>query len=258
MTAKPVEIVNLDCPKYNKSKARNANINLPKHPFRAVFVGSSNSGKTNVLVNLMLKHLAFDKCFIICPNASIQPKYLLLKDKMAEVDEAVKKQLLKKVAEYNRTHKTKKIDPDLVEVDPICEFHEEMPLDLLDQLDPKNQNLVIFDDCVLANKSEQKIIDDLYVKGRHRNTSVISLVQSFYRASRISRLQCNWFLLFHSVSKAELTKLHRECGSNVPRELFVNRILEATKPRYSFVSIDLDSEKPYKQSDFISELFPEH
>ena len=255
MTAKPVEIVNLDCPKYNKSKARNANINLPKHPFRAVFVGSSNSGKTNVLVNLMLKHLAFDKCFIICPNASIQPKYLLLKDKMAEVDEAVKKQLLKKVAEYNRTHKTKKIDPDLVEVDPICEFHEEMPLDLLDQLDPKNQNILVFDDCLLNSRRDQEIMCNAFVRGRHRNTSVITLAQSFYKVPRVLRLQANWFVIFHSTNQNELVKLHRECGSNIDKKEFVETIMNEIKPRYHFVTIDLDDPHPYRRMNFVDHLF---
>ena len=181
----------------------------------------------------------------------------MLKDKMNEIDEAVEEQIMKQVDKYNRTHKKTKIDKSTVEVDPIMEFHESIPDNLLESLDPSNQNLIIFDDMVLSDRRSQDIMSNIFVKGRHHNCSVITLVQSFYRVPRVLRLQANWFVLFHSVSHAEIAKLHRECGSNVPRKLFIERILEVTKPRYSFVSIDLDDEQPYRKMNFIDPLFPE-
>ena len=258
---KAVNIVNLDHPKYNGPPSRSINENTPKHPFRCICVASSNAGKTNWCVNMLLKHLAYDKCHVICPNCDIQPKYLMLKDQMQSIDDAVESKIMKQVRAYNRTHRKqgRMIDSASIHalIDPIMEFHESIPDDLLEQLDPSKQNLVVFDDCLLANKREQELMASIFVRGRHQNCSIITLVQSFYRVPRVLRLQCNWFLLFHSVSEAEVSKLYRECGSNIPRKLFISRIMEATKPKYSYVSIDLDGEKPYKKMNMIDPLFPE-
>ena len=250
-----VNIANLDSAKYTQLKNRHLNPNLPKAPWRGIFTAQSSGGKTNALVNLLLRNdFPFDRLYIICPNVHFQPKYLMLKDIMEELDESVKKETLKKVAEYNRKHK-KQIDESSLEFEPIAQFHDTVPLDLLDTLDKDKMNLVVFDDLVLANKDEQKIIDSLYVKGRHKNCSVVQLVQSFYRASRISRLQCNLFIIFHSTSKSELVKLHKEMGLNIDKKTFVDTIMEKTLPQYSFVVIDLDHEVPFRCSDFTTNLF---
>ena len=254
---KAVSIYNLDNPKYHKNKARVINENLPKHPFRGVFVGASNSGKTNVLVNLLLKHLAFDKCYLFCPSATCQPKYLMLKDEFEKLDKKIESDIRRKIAEFNRTHRDKKIDSRNLEIDPITEFEEDIPTDLLDMLDPEKQNLICFDDMILHDKKKQDIINSLYVRGRHKNASVLNLVQSYYRCQRLQRLQCNFFLLFHPLGAREIGMIHSDVGCNVPKKVFIERILDETKSPYSFVVIDLDSKCPYRKSDFKTPLFGE-
>ena len=250
-----VNIKNLDSSKYNNLKNRHLNPNLPKAPYRGIFVGSSNAGKTNLLCNLLLRDdFAYDKLFIICPNVNIQPKYLMLKDIFEKVDENIKKDTMKKVNEYNKKHKVE-IDPESIDLDPVAEFYEEVPTDLLEKLDGSKMNLIVLDDLILANKQQQGIIDSLYIKGRHSNASVLQLCQSFYRASRISRLQCNLFILLHSTSKAELVKLHKECGLNIDKKQFCDVILRKLEPQYSYIVIDLDSSEPFRCSDFTQPLF---
>ena len=51
----------------------------------------------------------------------------MLAEKMAEVDEKIKKEIQRKIRAYNRRHPDDMIDPDSIEVDPICEMFEEMP-----------------------------------------------------------------------------------------------------------------------------------
>jgi len=248
-------IKNLDSSKYNNLKNRHLNPNLPKAPYRGIFVGSSNAGKTNLLCNLLLRDdFAYDKIYIICPNVNIQPKYLMLKDIFEKVDENVKKDTMKKVNEYNKKHKVE-VDPESIDFDPIAEFMEDVPSDLLDRLDQEKMNLIVLDDLVLADKQQQKIIDSLFIRGRHSNASVLQLCQSFYRASRISRLQCNLFILLHSTNRSELTKLHKECGLNVNKNEFCDVIMKELEKPYSFVVGDLDSSVPWRKSDFTQPLF---
>ena len=250
-----VKIQNLDSSKYNNLKNRHLNTNLPKAPYRGILVGSSNAGKTNLLCNLLLRNdFPYDRLFVICPNGEIQPKYRMLKDICETIDEKIHEDTMKQVEEYNRHHK-KKINPGTVQTEPMAEFHEEVPPDLLDRLDEEKMNLIVFDDLVLADKQQQKVIDSVFIRGRHKNCSVLQLCQSFYRASRISRLQCNLFILLHSTSEAELTKLHRECGLNIDKKMFVNKIMKELEPQYSYVVGDLDSSIPWRKSDFMSPLF---
>ena len=250
-----VRIKNLDSSKYNNLKNRHLNPNLPKAPYRGIFVGSSNCGKTNLLCNLLLRDdFAYDRLFIICPNVNIQPKYKMLKDICEKIDEKIKEDTMKKVAEYNRKHKVE-IDPDSVDFEPMAEFLEEVPTDLLDRLDEEKMNLVVLDDLVLCSKQQQNIINELYIRGRHRNCSILQLCQSFYRASRISRLQCNLYILLHSTSKSELVKLHKECGLNVDRKEFCDTISKELEPQYSYIVIDLDHSEPFRKADFVSPLF---
>jgi len=51
-----------------------------KHPFRAVIICRSGSGKTILTLNLLLKYLKYDCIYIICSTVHLQPKYDLICD----------------------------------------------------------------------------------------------------------------------------------------------------------------------------------
>ncbi len=252
---KPVTIRNLDDKSYETRENREHNKLMPKAPYRGIFVGSSNAGKTNALMNLLVEHLPFDRLWVIGPSYD-QPKYMQLKDFFEECDEKIKKETLRRIREYNASHK-RKILPSDVEFRPTALFLETIPPGILDEMDESEMNLVVLDDVILNNKNDVKLFEKLFVRGRHRNCSTIMLVQSFYRTSRLCRLNASWFLLFHPISSSELTMLHRDLGLNIPKDVFVNTILEETKEQFTFCHIDLDSRNVYRKSDFKTPLFSE-
>ena len=53
---------------------------LPQKPFRCLIAASSGSGKTNILIKLLINgELKFDKLYLFARGASItEPKYLFL------------------------------------------------------------------------------------------------------------------------------------------------------------------------------------
>jgi len=233
----------IDTAKYEDNNIKHPNKSFPKHAFRWCFIGSSGSGKTNCLINA-LEHLYYDKLHIICPTATSQPKYKYIDDKHSKEDDSIRKQLVK----INKKYKSN------FDIEDRVSLHESMPEDFLEMLSPEQQNIVIFDDMVCANKKEEKRIVDCFIRGRHKNCSFIYLTQSFYKIPRALRLNCSCFNVFHSVNKSELGQLHRDLGLMTDKKSFVNTISKLIEPQYSFIHINTDSLKPFRTSNMVDEI----
>ena len=48
--------------------ASSDNVYIPKQPFRMIICGPSNCGKTNLVMNLILKYLKFNKLYLYAKN----------------------------------------------------------------------------------------------------------------------------------------------------------------------------------------------
>ena len=94
------------------------------------------------------------------------------------------------------------------------------------ELDDDNQKIVIFDDFVC--EKNQKPLIEYFIRGRHKNCSVIYLSQSYYLTPKDIRLNCSHFC----PSAAETNRMCKEV--NVDKKKF----LRATGEPYSFAYID--------------------
>lgn len=58
--------------------------NIPSHPYRTLFTGTTGSGKTNCMISLLVKSQFlrdfFDIIYIFSPNALIEPEFMLIKE----------------------------------------------------------------------------------------------------------------------------------------------------------------------------------
>src|SRR5207245_438207 len=113
-----------DNPYINKYKC------VPQWPFRFLITGSSGSGKTNLLLNLILQYLYFDKLYIYAKDL-YEPNYNYLQDLC----------------------KTFAADTVFCSTDEIIN---------VDELDANLQNLIIFDDYVTTK--DQRAIEDLFIR----------------------------------------------------------------------------------------------
>src|SRR5277367_2219297 len=97
----------------------------PRWPFRLLICGASGTGKTNILVNLVLQYLTYDKLYVYAKDLR-ESKYAFLQDVFKHFpNEAI----------FSETN-------DIVSVDG---------------LNSSNQNLIIFDDH-LTQKHQGNII----------------------------------------------------------------------------------------------------
>ena len=113
-------IINFDDIIGKKSKTITNNIFCLNHPTNALIFGKTNSGKTNIVMNLIAKNCIYKKIYIYSNN--IDDKYNWLKNKF-------KNDVFIYINEIN-----------------------------FDKIDKKYVNLVIFDDLVFSNKKYRNSI----------------------------------------------------------------------------------------------------
>jgi Poxvirus A32 protein len=203
-----MEIVNLgeyliedECPSIN------LNFLAPKWPFRMLIIGPSGCGKSNLLMNLILKYIYFHKLFLYSKHLE-QPLY-------------------EQFMNATEGHNNFIFDNDVEEIIDI------------DALDADEQNLICFDDFL--TEKNQDIFTNFFIRGRHKNCSVIYLTQSYFSTPKDLRLNCNVFVLFNVRSKRELLEIQKEHATNISKDNFCKLYSEATTEPYSFFVIDKHS-----------------
>jgi len=187
---------------------------LDKLPFRLVCCAPSGSGKTNMILNLVEKFSkgkgTFNSITIITRNKS-EPLYEFLEEK---------------------SNKKVKIEEGL----------ENLPA--LDTFDKDLQHLVIFDDMVLER--DQKLMNEMYIRGRKRGVSVCYLSQSFYKIPKTIRSNCNYFVLLKLGGKRDLNLILSEFELGVTKDQMMEMYEDATKEKFNFILIDVEAEKEKK------------
>ena len=176
---------------------------MPDDTFRMLICGGSGSGKTNLLYHMLMKPLVFyDQIHLYAKNLE-QEKY---------------QNMIKKFNEISKT-----VGYDVL----ICNNNEIVPVE---NMENEAQKIVIFDDFVC--EKNQKPLIDYFIRGRHKNCSVIYLSQSFYGTPKDIRLNCSYFCIYEFPSCNERNLISRELG--VDKEDYVR----ATKKPYSFLYVD--------------------
>ena len=206
-----MKIPNYDTEDDMASNFRQLNNFMPNQCFRILVCGPSGSGKTNTLMHMIYNLLYFDKVYLYAKNLE-QAKYRDLLDMFQPISNE---------AGYDV------IEASNDQIIPVSDLNDD------------NQKLVIFDDFVC-----EKPLIDYFIRGRHKNCSVIYLSQSYYKTPKDIRLNCSHFSIYEFPSANEMALICRE--NSIPKELYE----KATKEPFSFIYID----KPRK---FITKNFNE-
>jgi ABC-type dipeptide/oligopeptide/nickel transport system ATPase component len=198
-----------------KYLTKNHNPYYDKHhiklPFRMVIAGSSGSGKTSTLLNLIHNMPDTFERIHICTKNADEPLYNYLKDKLKDSDF--------KITEGIYTL------PDL------------------DQMDKTQNNLIVLDDLCNESAKSQKPICDYVIRCRKKNCSLIYISQSFYQVPKLIRDNINYLILKQVSSLRNLTCIMREASLGIDKKQLKNIYEDATKDKMSFLLIDLEGPK---------------
>jgi hypothetical protein len=199
-----------------KEKYRNKSELTMQWPFRCLIVGSSSKGKTNVVLNIVLKQLDFDKLYLYYKD-STEDKYQFLISYMTSLE--------KKYNEINED------DEKLIE-------HSTSQSDIVkcDDLDPSKQNLIIIDDMVVEKHQEE--IEDLFIRCRKRKTSIIYQTQNVFRTPQNIKKNCNYIILF-GTTKSEMREIAKVYATDIDFKEFMRIYKEATSEPYGWLLIDM-------------------
>ena len=177
---------------------------MPDDTFRMLICGNSGSGKTNMLYHMLMKPLLFyDQIHLYGKNLE-QQKYQDMISTFDDISQSVGYNVL------------------------VCSNDDIVPVENL--MDDTTQKIVIFDDYV-CDKNQKPLID-YFIRGRHKNCSVIYLSQSFCGTPKDIRLNCSHFCVYEFPSSNERNLISRELG--VDKEQYIN----ATNKPYSFLYVD--------------------
>lgn len=201
-------------------------------PFRAQLVGSTSSGKTFFVVQL-LKHS--DKMF---------------SEKLASVKVFY-------VADQQHYGEMRRYITDI-------EFYKNIPTNLdgiIDSLDNKKHHLFIFDD-LMASLFYNKTLLRLFISAsHHQNISVILLLQSLHLKTQLSRtigLQSDIFVFFNNWrDKQDIRLFSRQVDPDHPRFILDSYIKALTLREYGYLIVNLQHKIADNRFRVVTGVFPE-
>ena len=151
-----------DVDEYSKD-LRQGNKFAPEWPFRMIVSGSSDSGKTTMIMNLLVgnKNIKEDgERYILCNDVVLIGKFLL------EPKWVIVRDFFNKLADEGEDVSFRALSPS--EIPDVEEF------------DPNRATVVVFEDLMNMSKKIQERIADYFSSGRHSNVSSIYVSQRFF------------------------------------------------------------------------------
>ena len=219
----------------------------PKVPFRALITGPSGSGKSNLLINFILDIYrgVFERIYIWSPSINVDTMWLPVKKYIKE---------------------TMKVDTDKEQ----CFFEEFNPEDMervidtqhkITEYSKKQKFKKLFSIlCILDDISDDprvsrhnKLLNSLYVRGRHNSISIVTSVQKVSTVPPIIRVNATHLFFFKVRNFKEIEILQDELSAVVRRnniqesKKMVYRLYEiATAEPFNFLYISLLEKDPSK------------
>ena len=216
-----LKVKNID--KYiKKKKSDDDNIHplMFQKPFRVVVCGSSNSGKTNFLIDLLTRGKTTYNSLYVYSKHIDQPKYKYLYKYVKKLEDLLDKEKIK----INIIKTWENTLDELVECDEI---------------NKKDDTIIIIDDFnTNLTKKEKEKIADLYCSCRHKKASIIFLGQCYHKIPREVRLNLSYLVLFNNNNKREKSLLKTELIDDLETDEFNNMLNYVYKDKYNFLLVD--------------------
>ena len=187
---------------------------------RILICGVSGAMKTNTLMNIIQQIGVFTKL------------YLFVKD----TQEPLYKYLIETVQQLEKKSGSKMLF--------VSEDVSDMPE--LSEFDREENNLVVFDDQVSEAVNKQKLISELWIRGRKLNCTCVFISQSYFDTSKILRKNTDYIILKRISQKRDLKTILSENNLNdtTPEKLLEFYKEITSKDMKNFLMIDLKTTDP--------------
>lgn len=201
-------------------------------PFRALIVGSSGAGKTSVALEIIKRMPdTFDFVVLVCRSTE-EPLYQYLIRKCKGMIHAV-------------------------------EIDSKTPVPSLDEIvafkqDPTDNLLVIYDDLVALSPRKQEPIEEAFLRGRKFGVSMMFLTQSYFRTSKLIRLNSNIVIIKKVANMRDIRMVLNDynLGKSVDEMVEAYKKCTENVKTFMLIRLDLPSDDPLKMTlNFSEPLF---
>lgn len=195
-------------------------------PARIGIVGSSGSGKTNILLDLLHRFSTPKGTFkglLIYLRSRHEPLYQYLAEKVPET----------KFVEVSS-------ESDIMSVDDVDE-----------------QTLVVFDDLILADKKTQAAIGEYFIRGRKKGLTCVYISQNYFGIPKIIRQQLSYIILKKINSSKDLNLILNEFPLDMDIKELKSIYATCNKGIESSLMIDLNKGDLYKNFKLITREDPQ-
>jgi len=213
MTKKKIEMVDWykKIPERFLTKSHNPHYEIHhiKIPFRMLICGSSGSGKTQTLLNLIHNMPDTFESITITTKNKDEPLYNFLDERYGK-----------------KGIKVQEIDKD--------------GLPDLDKFDKTQQHLLVMDD--LVGEKNQKPMEQFFIRARKKNCSLIYISQSYYAVPKMIRNNLTYLIIKQVSSMKNLLMISREYDLGIDKKQLTSMYNDATKDKKGFLLIDLEGD----------------
>ena len=224
----PVKQINTEYDHESPNKKKIPDI-LPQKHFLLVICAPVRSGKTNLLTNLLYhEHIDFSEHFedVIFISPTIE-------------NDRTGRHIM-------NDERVVKIVDDLNNLDLILESIVEVQKERLKKKE-RSDTLLILDDCLGLLGYHNSYFSTLCSKYRHFRLSIIITTQSFKAIPNICRYNATAYILMRTFNKKQYIAMEEELEGNYPE--FAELYKTATKERYSFLYLDMEKIRAYRNFD---------
>lgn len=239
---------------------------FPKHAFSMIIVAPKGSGKTNLLVHLILnQYKGYFHDLIVCsPTIANDPKWSLVKKQKGILAENKKLESIiegrsrnskrwkvvfadpydekKEVAKFDGKIDQSKMFGEQHKLWPILQDQQNVIEFLLDEgYDDQakflaDRLLVVIDDCAgtFKNTNNNPMVNYV-IKHRHYSSSCIIVTQAYKAIPKTIRTNCNAAIYFDIGNQQELKSIYEESGDGLPENIWMAMYEHSVSEPFSFM-----------------------
>jgi hypothetical protein len=214
-----------------------------------LIIGSSGSGKTSLLLRLLLENNFLDyETLTIFTSTPNQQEYQFLYhgfknglSKHSLVSILLEQDKFKGIPIPTLIKMYKEQTPTENGGITITLTDKTDQLTPADKLDKNKKNLIIFDDCV--NQKNQRVLESFFIRGRHNSCNSIYLSQSYFDLNRLIRLNSNIFILFKLSQRNKTDVYNSVVGSIMDKNEFDALADNAWSKKFGYLVINRNDER---------------
>lgn len=222
----------------NKLDVINKHLPRPDKALRWILLAPSGYGKSYLIKNILFNDdwgykNFYDEiyCFIKSKDDVEEMRQLIIQNKMRKKVEIVQ--------DFNN--------------DDVKDLFEDIESDVEDG-QTLNNVLFMFDDMVLSgisHSSKKSIIDEIFMRGRHANVSIIISSQRYKWLNQNMRVNnLNVLTLFYGTKSSELHAVAEEHSGMYEPDQLKKMFHQFLKQKYDFITIDYTADNPFKDKNF--------